>query len=74
MLQHFHTSKITVNVIELKYMFSCADLGLKYKSEKNVTVADLMSQQLESHQNLIDKVEHERGFNQSSFGSSAKGK
>lgn len=44
-------------------MFFCADLGLKYKSEKNVTVADLMSQQLESHQNLIDKVEHERGFN-----------
>nr|XP_012771268.1 dynein heavy chain domain-containing protein 1 [Maylandia zebra] len=32
------------------------DLGLKYKSEKNVTVADLMSQQLESHQNLIDKI------------------
>ncbi|XP_030593777.1 dynein heavy chain domain-containing protein 1 isoform X2 [Archocentrus centrarchus] len=32
------------------------DLGLHYKSEKKVTVADLMSQQLESHQKLIDKI------------------
>lgn len=39
-------------------MFCLTDMGLLHAPEKKVTVADIMSQQLENHQKQINKVSY----------------